>query len=69
MIQFGSYVKCIAHQYQSVKTAYDMMFGLNEIFKEQNHAAGQVAIKGVVKRKIVEGTQLGIMFEDDRSSE
>ena len=46
----------LQHHHESMHTAYNIMLNLKEMFGEQNHADGQVAMKALLNTKMDEGT-------------
>ncbi|XP_016507741.1 uncharacterized protein LOC107825399 [Nicotiana tabacum] len=54
----ASMANVLQHQHQSMRSAYDMLKSLKEIFGEQNHAAKQTAMKVLLNTKMAEGSSV-----------
>ncbi|XP_016463439.1 uncharacterized protein LOC107786468 [Nicotiana tabacum] len=48
----------LQHQHQSMKSAYDILENLKEIFGDQNRAAKQTGMKALLNTKMVEGSSV-----------
>ena len=46
----------LQHQHEHMAIAYDMMLNLKEMFRDQNRARRQVAMKALLNTKMAEGT-------------
>ncbi|XP_077252358.1 uncharacterized protein LOC143891703 [Tasmannia lanceolata] len=52
----GSMLNMLQQQHVGMASSMDIMYNLREIFGQQNRSARQIAIKGLVSTKMVEGT-------------
>uniref|UniRef100_A0A1S3XW22 Polyprotein n=1 Tax=Nicotiana tabacum TaxID=4097 RepID=A0A1S3XW22_TOBAC len=48
----------LQNQHQSMKSAYDILENLKEMFGDQNRAAKQTAMKALLNTKMVEGSSV-----------
>ena len=56
LLYFGLHVQYTTTHHENMATTYDMMMNLKEIFREQNRAGRQVAMKALLNTKMAEGT-------------
>ncbi|XP_075102011.1 uncharacterized protein LOC142177420 [Nicotiana tabacum] len=54
----ASMANVLQHQHQSMRSAYDMLKSLKEMFGEQNHAAKQTAMKALLNTKMAKGSSV-----------
>ncbi|XP_070055303.1 uncharacterized protein [Nicotiana tomentosiformis] len=54
----ASMANILQHQHQSIRSAYDMLESLKEMFSEQNRAAKQTTMKALLNTKIAEGSSI-----------
>ena len=46
----------LQYQHESMATAYNIMLNLKEIFRDQNHAGRQEAMRALLNTKMAKGT-------------
>nr|XP_016440244.1 PREDICTED: uncharacterized protein LOC107766047 [Nicotiana tabacum] len=54
----ASMANVLQHQHQSMRSSYDMLESIKEMFGEQNSAAKQTAMKALLNTKIAEGSSV-----------